>query len=138
MRKKLVLSGVALIMTFTLSIPVFAGSTMSWDFEFFNNSYAENTAFNIAQAQADLEKEAKSQMERFGDMITSRILNQISRDIVMEALGRGSVQVGQYIVGQYIIDIATDEEGITVVITDTTTGDTTVLIVPYYNYEYPE
>ena len=54
------------------------------------------------------------------------------RDLPVIYLMRGMpLQTGEYIIGDYIINITTDG-GITVEITDIITGDTTIVQVPYY------
>ena len=140
----LILSGVILIMGFGFNASLFASTyTLSWDFELYNNPYAEQIALNIAQAQKSLEEEKEEEevpfweedpLERFKDMLQRQLLYRISRQIVEEAFGEeGELQPGQYIAGDYVIDIFTDGV-ITVVITDTATGNTTTIEVPYYDY----
>ena len=140
----LILSGVILVMGFGFNASIFASTyTMSWDFELYNNPYAEQIALNIAQAQKSLEEEKEEEevpfweedpLERFKDMLQRQLLYRISRQIVEEAFGEeGELQPGQYIAGDYVIDIFTDGV-ITVVITDTATGNTTTIEVPYYDY----
>ena len=142
MKGKLILLGVILVMGFGFNASIFASTyTMSWDFELYNNPYAEQTALNIAQAQKSLEEEKEKvsyweqdPLERFKDMLQRELLYRISRQIVEEAFGEeGELQPGQYIAGDYVIDIFTDGV-ITVVITDTATGNTTTIEVPYYDY----
>ena len=141
MEKKLILLGVILVMGFGFNASSFALTyTMSWDFELYNNPYAEQIALNIAQAQKGLEKEEEQvsyweqdPLERFKDTLQRQLLYRISRQIVDEAFGEGELQPGQYIAGDYVIDIFIDGV-IKVVITDTMTGNTTTIEVPYYDY----
>lgn len=143
MRKKLISVGLSVVVILVFALPVFAGSTMSWDFELYGNTYAEQTALTIAQAQKSLEEEEErvsyweqDPLERFKDMLQRQLLYRMTRSIVDAAFGEeGTLQPGHYVVGNYTIDISTDGVVITVVITDTETGDTTTIEVPYYDYE---
>lgn len=134
MRKKLILLSVTLMIGFTFTVSVFASSTMSWDFELYNNPHAETIASSIAQAQAGLEQDPPDPIERFEDRLTLQILSRIQRDIVRAAFGDEVLEVGHYVVGNYTVDVTTDGDLITVIITDTVTGDTTIIAVPYYDY----
>lgn len=135
--RKIISLGVCLIMVLGFSVPVLASVTTSWDFELYNRPHAEQVALNIAQAQAKLEEEPydwRDPTQRFKDMLTRQILSRIARNIINEAFGEGELKPGHYVVGDYEIDIFTDGMVITVVITDTVTGDTTTIEVPYYDY----
>lgn len=139
MRKLLISLGVmCLVMVF--SIPAaFADSTMSWDFELYNQPYAESIALSLAQAQRQLEREGEDRwrqdpLERFEEMLTQQILYKLSRGVVDEIFGEGTLEPGTYTIGNYEIVITTDGITVTITITDTETGNTTTIEVPYYNY----
>jgi len=125
------------------SVPAaFADSTMSWDFELYNQPYAEQTALTIAQAQKQLEKAEEDPfarwdqdpLERFKEMLTQQILYKLSRSVVDEIFGEGTLEPGTYTVGNYEIVIMTDGITVIITITDTETGNTTTIEIPYYNY----
>lgn len=140
MIKKLILLGTALAMSFTFSLPAFSSSTMSWNFELYGNMNAEVTALSMANAQKDLEEGPydpwEDPMERFEEMLSTQVFSRISRMIVEELFGdeEGDFQAGQYIFGNYVIDITSDGQFITVIMTDTLTGNQTIIQVPYYEY----
>lgn len=92
---------------------------------------------NSADAQNKFKEETttwqKSTMQSFEDQLTRRILSVIAGKIVDMAFGEEELQSGHYVVGDYVIDVdTTTSDGITVVITDPGTGDTTSIIIPYY------
>jgi len=140
--KKIISLSVGIIICFVLSVPIFAGSTMSWNFELYNNSYAEQTALSIAQAQKQLEKKEEDlysrwnqdPLERFKEMLTQQILYKLSRSVTDEIFGEGALEPGTYTVGNYEIVITTDGITVTITITDTETGNITTIEVPYYDY----
>jgi len=55
MIKRITLAGVCLLVIFALITPVFADSTMSWDFELYGNIQAEAAALNMAKQQQEIE-----------------------------------------------------------------------------------
>ena len=71
-------------------------------------------------------------LKTFEDRLTSQLLYRLSGQIVDAAFGEEGLEPGTYTVGDYIIDVSTDAAGITVVITDIGTGNTTTIQVPYY------
>jgi len=86
-----------------------------------------------AQVQNRFEEEIDL-MEEFKEMLDRQILYRMTRMIMEEAFGEEEAfRPGSYEIGDYIIDIGTDGEVITVVMTDTVTGDTTIVEVPYYS-----
>lgn len=91
---------------------------------------------NLAQEQSKFKEEIADwreiTLDTFEEMITSQILYRIARDIVLEAFGEDILEVGHYEIGNFAIDITTDGDLITVVMSDVVTGDITVIEVPYY------
>lgn len=90
-----------------------------------------------AQAQNRFEEEyERDLMEDFEERLISQIFYRMSRMIIDEAFGEYGepIEPGHYEIGNYHIDISSDEVMITVVIVDITTGDTTTVEVPYYYY----
>jgi len=126
MIKRITLAGVCLLVIFALITPVFADSTMSWDFELYGNIQAEAAALNMAKQQQEL--------ERFESMLRYRVLSRIASDIVGAAFGEEPLQEGEYVVGPYKVKVSSDETLIWVEMWNTETGDYTIVSVPYYEY----
>ncbi|MGB9682179.1 MAG: curli assembly protein CsgF [bacterium] len=139
MKVKIISAIITLSMLFCYNVLSPAGVVTIWDFELYNKPYTEQIALSIIQTQKSLGEETKSYlnqdpMEMFKDMITRQILSRLAQMVINDAFGEGGLQPGQYTIGNYTIDISTDEVFITVVITDTQTGNITTIQVPYYNY----
>ena len=77
-------------------------------------------------------REPKSSLERFTEQLEYRVFSQIANRIVDAAFGEDMLQPGEYIFGGYTISVITDTYGITTVITEISTGNTTTIQVPYY------
>ena len=75
-------------------------------------------------------------MEDFEERLTRHILSRLARMIIDEAFGEydEGLEAGHYEVGNYIIDISTDLDFITIFMEDAVTGDTTTIKVPYYEF----
>lgn len=71
-------------------------------------------------------------LETFQDRLTNQILYRLSGQIVDAAFGEEGLEPGQYVVGDYSLNVSTDAGGISVVITDIGTGNTTTIQIPYY------
>jgi len=85
-----------------------------------------------AQVQNRFEEETDL-LEQFESILDRQVLYRVSRMIMDEAFGEEEgFRPGSYQIGDYVIDIGTDGVVITVVMTDTVTGDTTIVEVPYY------
>lgn len=102
-----------------------------------------NAQWLMASAQAQnthIEKpkpytyERPSPFEDFDYTLQRQYLSRLSRQIISEAFGEETttpLETGQYVIGDYTVDITTNGQ-ITVVITDTLTGDSTTVEIPYY------
>ena len=77
-------------------------------------------------------REPKSSLERFTEQLEYRVFHQIADRIVKTAFGEDTLQPGEYIFGNYQISVTTDAYGITTVITEISTGNTTTIQIPYY------
>jgi len=88
---------------------------------------------NLAQAQSKFRQE-RDPLEDFEERLTRSILARLAREIINEAFGEDILEAGHYEVGNYIIDISTDPEFITIFMVDIVTGGTTTIKVPYYDF----
>ena len=88
-----------------------------------------------ANAQNHFEEkyEQPSVLDSFQESLARAILTQLSSKIVEKAFGtNGEFTGGHYEVGGQIIDVNTSGSSITVNVTDTLTGGSTTIKVPYY------
>ena len=77
-------------------------------------------------------REPKSSLERFTEQLEYRVFHQIADRIVKTAFGEDTLQPGEYIFGNYQLSVTTDAYGITTVITEISTSNTTTIQIPYY------
>jgi len=96
-----------------------------------------NAQWLLDQAQSQNRfRPERDLMEDFEERLTRHILARLARMIIEEAFGEyGEVlEPGHYEVGNYIIDITTDLDFITIFMEDIVTGGTTTIKVPYYEF----
>lgn len=74
----------------------------------------------------------KTPLEKFTEQLEYRVFNQIADRIVKSAFGEEALQPGEYTLGDYIINVSTGIDGITVVIIEISTGNSTTIQIPYY------
>lgn len=83
--------------------------------------------------QTKRESTIRDPLERFEERLTDRIFYQLSQEIVEAAFGEGGLPDDTIYIGDYTIIVGESAEGgIKTTITDTTTGNSTTVEVPYY------
>ena len=68
----------------------------------------------------------------FTQSLNQQILSQISRQIVSKQFGEGGLTAGNYVLGDYQIQIADQNSGLNITIMDTKSGSQTSVMVPYF------
>ena len=100
-----------------------------------------NASWMMQQAEAQNKLKAKTEsysrydrdpLKNFKEDLNRRILSRFSSRLMESAFGEAELGPGHYEIGDYIIDIGSTGSGITIDITDPTTGTTTSMEVPYY------
>jgi curli production assembly/transport component CsgF len=93
-----------------------------------------NYSWLMDSAKAQNEYKDTDPLEEFDDTLKRRILNTLATRLVDAAFGGygDDLQSGQYQIGDYSITIATEGSGISVAISDQSTGSSTTVSVPYY------
>ena len=74
----------------------------------------------------------KSPLERFTEQLEYSVFSRMANRIVDTAFGEDTLQPGEYVFGNYKISVTTDASGITTIITEISTGNTTTIQIPYY------
>ncbi|MBN2092781.1 curli assembly protein CsgF [candidate division KSB1 bacterium] len=109
--------------------PSFGGS-------YFNASWlmSQAEAQNTFKEKVTTDRYSTSQdaLENFKDSLNRQILSRLSSQLVRNAFGEDPLKEGHYEIGDYVIDIAPNNEGININIMDNATGNETNVIVPYY------
>lgn len=146
--KRLVTDGLLTIITACLLLTTSATMATELVWEFVNPSFG-GSPFNgdwlLASAQAQnkhVEKAASqagtaSLLQDFENRLNSQILYRLSNKIIEEAFGEESLlppgeDEASYTVGSFDVQITSDISGITVSLTDLTTGNSTTVQVPYF------
>lgn len=143
--KRLVMYVVCGIVCVLFLMPTTEARATELVFNFRNPSFGGspfNGPWMLAQAQAQnkhVEKKKPFTMperDLIGDFesnLNRQILYRLSNKIIDSAFGEQGLDPGQYTVGDYTIDVEVDKiSGIKVTITDTATGNTTTVKIPYY------
>lgn len=93
-----------------------------------NSANAQNTYEDPSQ-QNGLRRDP---LEEFQQNLNRQILNQLSRRIIESQFGEEGLRDGQYTLGSYQIEIGSDGSGVNVTIFDSSTGNSTEVIIPYF------
>lgn len=110
---------------YTPKNPAFGGDTFNY-----------NWLLSSAQSQNLLEEDdagnSKSALDSFTESLERQILSNLSRQIAGSQFGESTLDDGTYQVGSFGLDVISTLDGLSITITDPTTGETTQIIVPYY------
>lgn len=106
--------------------PAFGGDTFNYQW-----------LLSSAQAQNSLEEGGRSTLSTnplndFETNLNRQILNQLSREVIDEIFGEGSLQDGTFEFGSLQINIASETEGVNIDIVNSRDGSRTNILVPYY------
>ena len=106
--------------------PAFGGETFNYQW-LLSSAAAQNSLTAPSE-----DREEKSELDRFGESLNRQILSQISRSLLSTQLqGIGNLQQeGTFTFGSLNIEVFEAEEGLTINILDTSTGEQTQVIVP--------
>lgn len=110
---------------YTPKNPAFGGDTFNY-----------NWLLSSAQSQNLLEQDESdsglSALESFTQSLERQILSNLSREIAGSQFGESTLDDGTYQVGSFGLDVISTLDGLSITITDPTTGESTQIIVPYY------
>ena len=106
--------------------PSFGGNPLNW-----SGLLNQATLQNKFQEGRPL-RVPKSPLERFTEQLEYSVFSRMANRIVDTAFGEDTLQPGEYVFGNYKISVTTDASGITTIITEISTGNTTTIQIPYY------
>lgn len=110
--------------------PAFGGDTFNYQW-----------LLSSAQAQNTLEDQGArgagglgsgNALADFENNLNRQILNQLSREVIDNIFGEGSLQDGEFEFGTLQINIASETDGINIDILNSQDGSRTNILVPYY------
>ncbi|MHA7128920.1 curli production assembly/transport component CsgF [Algoriphagus namhaensis] len=118
-------------MAFRFTNPAFGGDTFNYQW-----------MLSSAQAQDTFEDPRSNELDRFGfnrdplstfsEDLNRQILSRLSRELVTRQFGEDQINEGSYLLGDYQIDIGNTGGGLNITITDSRTGASTVVEVPFF------
>ncbi len=99
------------------------------------NTFNYSWLLSSAQAQntiADPTPSATAQdpLTAFANNLNQQVLSQLSSRLIASQFGQGAIKPGSYNVGNYQIQITPGPGGISVQVTDTSTGNQTTITIP--------
>ena len=108
-----------------------------------NPSFGGGNTFNYswmlssAQAQNTIEDPtarnataAQDPLANFANNLNQQVLAQLSNRLIASQFGQGAIRPGSYTVGNYQIVVTPGANGISVQVTDSTTGNQTTITIP--------
>ena len=106
--------------------PSFGGDTFNYQW-----------LLSSAQAQNKLEEVSRggigtNPLDDFENNLNRQILNQLSREVINDIFGEGSLQDGKFEFGTLQINIASESDGVNIDILNSQDGSRTNILVPYY------
>ncbi len=85
------------------------------------NSFEENSGFDFTQA---------TDLENFTESLNRQLLNSLSQDLFQQQFGDQALSVGTFVFGSLVVDVTPSNNGLTVNILDTVTGEQTQITIP--------
>lgn len=107
--------------------PAFGGGNTfnySW---LLSSAQAQNT---IVDPTSSATSAAQDPLASFTANINQQVLTQLSSRLITSQFGQGAIKAGSYSVGNYQIQITPGPGGISVQVTDTSTGNQTTITIP--------
>lgn len=108
--------------------PSFGGSPFNAQW-LMNSAQSQN---KLKEPREEWKMPERDPIEDFKTSLNRQILYNLSRKIVDSAFGEEGITEGHYDLEDYTIDISVGLEGIRVILTDSVTGNQTIIEVPYY------
>ncbi len=108
--------------------PSFGGNYLNYSW-LLNSAEAQNT---FTESESESSTTEDSELDDFKETLQSQILYQLSKQIVQNQFGEGTLEDGSYEIGDFQIDITSDLDGVIINITDISDGSGTTITVPYY------
>lgn len=109
--------------------PSFGGNTFNYQW-MLSSAQAQNA---IEEPRVDRSSTtARDPLADFQESLNRQILSQLSRQLVTNQFGSGgALEAGEYVIGNFQINIADGSDGVNIVILDTATGNQTTVVIPF-------
>lgn len=124
----------------------FASVTVAQDFvykplnpAFGGDSFNYNWLLSSAEAQDNtvdpdrIERAtAGSTLDNFTESLNRQLLSQLSRSLIGNNFGTDGLEDGSYTIGNFQIEVTSNLEGVVINVFDTTKGEQTEIVIPFY------
>lgn len=106
--------------------PAFGGNTFNYSW-LLSSAQAQNTVEDPAAGRATA---VQDPLATFSNNLNQQVLSQLSSRLIASQFGQGAIKPGSYSVGNYQIQITPGPGGVSVQVTDTSTGNQTTITIP--------
>ncbi len=109
--------------------PAFGGDTFNYQW-----LLSSANAQNLLEAEEDafISTRQGTSIDDFTESLNRQLLSQLSRQVIVNQFGEEGLSDGVYSIGNFQIDVATTVEGLSVTIVDTSVGERTEIIIPFF------
>lgn len=134
------------LILFFITCCTFTSVTVAQDFvykplnpAFGGDSFNYNWLLSSAEAQDDtvdpdrIERAtAGSTLDNFTESLNRQLLSQLSRSLIGNNFGTDGLEDGSYTIGNFQIEVTSNLEGVVINVFDTTKGEQTEIVIPFY------
>ncbi|SMD36852.1 curli production assembly/transport component CsgF [Reichenbachiella faecimaris] len=106
--------------------PAFGGDTFNYNWLL--SSAQEQNQYDEANANDPF----GTGIDNFEENLNRQVLSLLSRQLVSDAFGEGTLQDGVYSIGSYEIEVSSNTSGINIYLFNTDDGSETTVAVPFY------
>lgn len=118
-------------MAFRFTNPAFGGDTFNYQW-MLSSAQAQDTFEDPRNSTTDRLGLNRDPLTNFSEDLNRQILSRLSSELVTRQFGEDQINEGSYILGDYQIDIGNTGGGLNITITDSRTGASTVVEVPFF------
>lgn len=109
--------------------PAFGGDIFNYQW-MLSSAQAQNSFTDKDTEEYDYRD--RDPLDDFTSSLNRQVLNQLSRELINLQFGEEGLDEGSYIIGDFGIDVVPTLDGISITILDISTGNQTVIEIPFY------
>ena len=110
--------------------PAFGGDTFNYNW-LLSSAQAQDLTED-SRLEDRLSQTAGLDLDDFTESLNRQLLSQLSREIAVSQFGEDGLEDGIYTVGNFQIDVASTLEGLAITIIDSSVGEQTQIIIPFF------
>ncbi len=108
--------------------PAFGGDTFNYNW-LLNSAQAQDLTEDTREDDNGL---GRNSLQDFTESLNRQLLSQLSRQLISTQFGEAGLEEGNYTIGNFQIDVASTLEGLSITVFDSSVGDQTQIIIPFY------